>query len=285
MLSQSNEQVDNHGEALTCSVQILPPLAINKCLGTRWSQSIAKLEALISDMEGSNWISPTKLPPPPPLLLCSSSRPASATSIAAPMAKLLMLKEYLELDDDDGFVLGVGVATIRSLLDAELRRESALRNAACGAAAANGNVLGKFSAAIEAVKARCLPLSSRPERATFSALFWKKKKKDKKRRQGLTADQNASDAVGWHSLRFPSPVISSRPSHCSYAASPAPYYLQVTSSTGEERKEHSPPQSSSSQPSGNEEATSTTATLSPATVSNRTRIIYQQNFTSPPKIC
>ncbi|KAG6479420.1 uncharacterized protein LOC122018700 [Zingiber officinale] len=182
------------------------------------------------------------------------------------MAKLLMLKEYLELDDD-GFVLGVGVTTIRSLLDAELLRESAMRNAARSAAAANGNALGKFAAAIEAVKARCLPSSSRQERATFSVLSRKNKtkEKDKKTKQRLTADQNPSAAVGWQCLRFPSPVISSGQSNCSHAASPAPYYLQVSSSTSEERKEHSPPPSSSSQPSGNEEVTSITATLSAAT--------------------
>ncbi|KAG6476578.1 hypothetical protein ZIOFF_065822 [Zingiber officinale] len=192
------------------------------------------------------------------------------------MAKLLMLKEYLELDDD-GFVLGVGVTTIRSLLDAELLRESAMRNAARSAAAANGNALGKFAAAIEAVKARCLPSSSRPERATFSVLSWKNKtkEKDKKTKQRLTADQNPSAAVGWQCLRFPSAVISSDQSNCSHAASPAPYYLQVSSSTSEERKEHSPPPSSSSQPSGNEEATSITATLSAATVRSTEQLLHQ----------
>lgn len=225
--------------------------AINKCLGTRRSPPSFRpwREAIES---------PTKL-----LLLLRPLNSSMTTPMVAP--KPLMLKEYLELDhdDDDGLELGGGVATIRGLLDAELRKETAGRSDAVqhkATATANGNPLGKFSAVIEAVK----------RRAAFSVLSWKRKKQrpSAEQKSATVEDATWANPVWWQSLRFSSsPLASSRTSNSSGgAASPALAYDPATAAAGEAKKEFSPSENEE------EEEATTTATPSPATVSNEIHI-------------
>ncbi|URD95483.1 hypothetical protein MUK42_29881 [Musa troglodytarum] len=147
--------------------------------------------------------------------------------------KPLMLKDYLELDDDDDSesVASSGLAsvpTIRCLLDAELRSGAARL---VHAAQSNKITRSKFCAAINAVKllpfsssdGRCLPghegsLSRSISRRLRSSLW---KKKEKKADQQATVDSRGKvrdivqqrsfdeNGEGWKSLRFPSPVASS----------------------------------------------------------------------------
>ncbi|RWW71438.1 hypothetical protein BHE74_00020814, partial [Ensete ventricosum] len=146
--------------------------------------------------------------------------------------KPLMLKDYLELDDDDDSESVAssglaGVPTIRCLLDAELRGGAARL---VRTVQSNKNTRSKFCAAIHAVKllpfsssdGRCLPghdgSLSRSISRRLRGSLWKKKEKK--------ADQQAADSrakvrdivqkrsfdesgEGWKSLRFPSPVASS----------------------------------------------------------------------------
>lgn len=179
-----------------------------------------------------------------------------------------MLKEYLELDDDDddGLVLCGGAVTIRSLLDAELRGKTVGRSAAvqdaAAAAAANGNALSKFSAAIEAVKRRCLS-ASRQERAAFSVLSWKRKKQRPaaEQKSATVEDATWANPFGWQSIRIPSPVASRRANNSSACA------VYPATAAGEAKKEYSPSLSPSSQPSENEEEEAIIASTSPETVS------------------